>query len=78
MIETFRKIWRFAGDERKQINRSVAVSLLNAVLQMFQIGAIYLVVRALTGGAQGGKDGSSRFRYGMRAFPDAARSVRAR
>lgn len=55
MIETFRKIWRFAGDERKQINRSVAVSLLNAVLQMFQIGAIYLVVRALTGGAQGGK-----------------------
>ncbi len=55
MIETFRKIWRFAGDERKQINRSVAVSFLNAVLQMFQIGAIYLVVCALTGGAQGGK-----------------------
>ena len=55
MIETFRKIWRFAGDERKQINRSVAVSFLNAILQMFQIGAIYLVVCALTGGAQGGK-----------------------
>ena len=55
MIETFKKIWRFAGAERKRINQSVAVSFLNAVLQMFQIGAIYLVVRALTGGAHGGK-----------------------
>ena len=53
MIEAFRKIWRFAGGERKSINKSVAVSFLSAVLQMFQVGAIYLVVRALTGGAQG-------------------------
>lgn len=49
MIETFRKIWEFAGDEQKNINQSVAVSFLNAVLQMFQVGAIYLVVLALTG-----------------------------
>ena len=55
MIKTFKKIWQFAGNERKNINRSVVVSFLNAVLQMFQIGAIYLVVSALTGGAQGGK-----------------------
>ena len=55
MIEAFKKIWQFAGDERKNINRSVAVSFLSAVLQMFQVGAIYLVVRALTLGAQGGK-----------------------
>ena len=55
MIETFRKIWAFAGEERKNINKSVAVSFVNAVLQMFQIGAIYLVILALTSGAKGGK-----------------------
>ena len=55
MIETFQKIWQFAGEERKNINKSVAVGFLNAVLQMFQVGAIYLVVRALTSGEQSGK-----------------------
>lgn len=54
MMEAFRKIWQFAGNERKNINKSVAVGFVNAVLQMFQIGAIYLVVRALTSGASGG------------------------
>ena len=57
MIEAFRKIWRFAGDERPNINKSVAVSFLSAILQMFQIGAIYLVVRALTSSVQGGRRG---------------------
>ena len=37
MIEAFRKIWRFAGEETKNINKSVAVGFLNAVLQMFQV-----------------------------------------
>ena len=55
MIETFKKIWQFAGDERKNINRSVAVSFVNAVLQMFQVGAIYFVVLALTSGTRGGR-----------------------
>ena len=55
MIEAFKKIWQFAGAERKNINKSVAVSFLSAVLQMFQVGAIYLVIRALTQGAKGGK-----------------------
>ncbi len=55
MIETFKKIWQFAGNERKNINRSVWVGILNAILQMFQVGAIYLVVRALTGGSHSGK-----------------------
>lgn len=55
MIEAFRKIWRFAGEEQKNINKSVAVSFLSAVLQMFQVGAIYLVIRALTLGSQGGR-----------------------
>ena len=55
MIETFRKIWQFAGAEQKNINKSVWVSFLNAVLQMFQVGAIYLVVRALISGDASGK-----------------------
>ena len=55
MIETFKKIWRFAGKERANINKSVAVGFLNAVLQMFQVGAIYLVVRALVSGETSGK-----------------------
>ena len=55
MIEAFRKIWHFAGNETKNINRSVAVGFLNAVLQMFQVAAIYFVVLALTGGETGGK-----------------------
>ena len=55
MVEAFRKIWRFAGNETKNINRSVAVSFLNALLQMTQVGAIYCVVRALTGGERSGR-----------------------
>ena len=55
MIETFKKIWEFAGDERKNINKSVWIGFLNAILQMFQVGAIYLVVRALTDGSHSGK-----------------------
>lgn len=55
MIETFRKIWQFAGKETKNINQSVAVGFLNAILQMFQVAAIYFVVLALTDGKQGSK-----------------------
>ena len=55
MIEAFRKIWQFAGKETKNINKSVAVGFLNALLQMFQVAAIYFVVLALIGGETGGK-----------------------
>ena len=51
MIEAFRKIWQFSGNERGNINKSVAVSVVNALLQMCQVGAIYLVVLGLTGGS---------------------------
>ena len=55
MIEAFRKIWNFGGKETKNINKSVAVGFLNAVLQMFQVAAIYFVVLAMTNGETGGK-----------------------
>ena len=54
MMEAFRKIWKFAGNETKNINKLVAVGFLNAVLQMFQVAAIYFVILALTGREQGG------------------------
>ena len=50
MIGTFKKIWEFSGEERGNINKSVAISFLNAVFHMFEIGAIYFVVMALTNG----------------------------
>ncbi len=54
MIEAFRKIWKFAGEEAGNINKSVAVSVVNALLQMCQVGAIYLVVLGLTSGSVSG------------------------
>lgn len=50
MIGAFRKIWQFAGKEKGNINKSVAVSFLGAVFHMFEIGAVYFVVLALTAG----------------------------
>lgn len=47
MIETLKKIWRFAGDERKNINTSLLVGLINAIFRMLEIGAVYVVVQAL-------------------------------
>lgn len=55
MIEAFRKIWQFSGKERGNINKSVVVSVVNALLQMCQVGAIYLVVWGLTGGSTSAK-----------------------
>ncbi len=53
MIEAFRKIWRFAGTERANINKSVAVKFLNAVFHMLEVSAIYFVIVAMTQGETG-------------------------
>lgn len=50
MIEAFRKIWRFAGTERANINKSAAIKFLNAVFHMLEVSAIYFVIVALTQG----------------------------
>ena len=54
MIEAFRKIWKFSGKEVGNINKSVAVGVLNALLKMCEVGAIYLVVLGLTSGSTSG------------------------
>lgn len=55
MIETFKKIWRFAGSERANINKSVAFSFLNAIFRMFEVSAIYFILVALTDGVRSEK-----------------------
>ena len=50
MIEVLKKIWHFAGKEQKNISRSIFWGFFYAVFHMFQVGAIYYVVLALTGG----------------------------
>lgn len=55
MIEALRQIWRFAGAERNNINKSVVLCFLNAVVHMAEIAAIYVVVLALLGGETGGR-----------------------
>lgn len=53
MIEAFRKIWRFAGEERANINKSIVINFLNAVFHMLEVSAIYFVIVALTQGKSG-------------------------
>ena len=50
MIGVLKKIWRFAGKEQKNINKSIFWGFFYAVFHMFQIAAIYFIVLALTGG----------------------------
>lgn len=47
MIEIFRKIWRFAGEEQKNIRNSIIIGFFNAIFHMLQIGAIFLTIQAL-------------------------------
>ena len=50
MIEVLRKIWRFAGKEQKNINKSIFWGFFYAVFHMFQVGAVYYILLALTNG----------------------------
>ena len=50
MIAVLKKLYQFAGDEQKNINKSIFWGFFYAVFHMFQIAAIYFIVLALTGG----------------------------
>ena len=51
MIEILRKIWRFAGEEQKNIRTSIIGCFFFAVFHMLQMAAIYVVVLALVDGS---------------------------
>ncbi len=53
MLNALKKIWQFAGEERKNINKSIVIEFFYAIFHMFQIGAIYYVILALTGKENG-------------------------
>ena len=53
MLNILKKLWDFAGEERKNVNASIGMGFLYAVFHMFQVGAIYCVVLALTEHEQG-------------------------
>ena len=61
MIEALKKIWRFSGREKSNINKSVLFCFLNAIFHMFEIAAIYVVVLALVSGVSGGKTAWTAF-----------------
>ena len=45
MIEALKKIWKFADEERKDLNRSLVVSIFHACFYILQIGTIYFVLQ---------------------------------
>lgn len=47
MIEIFKKIWLFAGEEQNNIKKSIFIGFIHAVFHMFQIGAIFLTIKEL-------------------------------
>lgn len=55
MLTAFKKIWQFAGKERGNINKSIAVGFIYGIFHMFQVWAIYYVVVALTEGDGAGR-----------------------
>ena len=55
MLNALKKIWDFAGEERGNINKSIGVGFLYAIFHMFQVGAIYYVIVALTAGDTSGR-----------------------
>ena len=53
MIDALRKIWAFAGSERKNLNRSALLGVLYAIFHALQIAALYIVLRGLMEKADG-------------------------
>ena len=47
MIETFKKIWRFAGKEQSNVIKSIVLNFFGAVFHMLQIGAIFFAIQGI-------------------------------
>lgn len=47
MIETFKKIWSFAGSEQKNIKTSIILGIINAIFNSFIFGALFVVLNGL-------------------------------
>lgn len=47
MIETFKKIWLFAGTEQSNIKKSILLGVLCAIFNSFIFGALYVILNGL-------------------------------
>lgn len=73
MIDALKKIWQFAGEERRNINKSIIIGFFFAVFHMLQVWAVYYVVLALTEGEKG--SGTSWIALGLLAASIAGRAA---
>ncbi len=47
MISVFKKVWLFSGCEQSNIKKSVILGFFNAIFNTLQVGAIYVVLKAI-------------------------------
>ena len=47
MLKTIHKFFKFAGKQSTNLKRSMALSFLYSIFQAFQIGAVYIVLKAI-------------------------------
>lgn len=47
MITALKKIYQFSGQWKSTIKKSVLFSLLHSIFDMFQIGALYLILTGI-------------------------------
>lgn len=49
MIEVFKKIWEFAGEEKANIKKSILLGFINAMFYAIQFAAVFVVLDGLLG-----------------------------
>ncbi len=50
MIQTLKKIWGFAGEEKSNINKSVILGFVYAIFSMLEVASIYLIISKIVEG----------------------------
>ena len=53
MITALKKIYAFSGRWKRVLKKSVVFSLLHSIFDMFQIGALFLILNGLVEGTKG-------------------------
>ena len=53
MITALKKIYAFSGRWKGVLKKSVVFSLLHSIFDMFQIGALFLILNGLVEGTKG-------------------------
>ena len=67
MITALKKIYAFSGRWKGVLKKSVVFSLLHSIFDMFQIGALFLILNGLV---EGRGDWKNRLQLYFRLFTD--------